>query len=240
LTPAAASVATVKTAYNLRQQLESFVSGRCSALAFVHGLSAFCRAEPEAAWDALSLIDQYHRRGKISVDVYRTISQGIERRLLGRQGSNAGSKRVPRADVYAETVATVPGMLGKLEMQRQLMVESESAAEVPASNTGLTRARGQLQRYQNGRAMLGKIDRRNRGALATALRELKISGAQAADYLEQLTCDRSRRYEGTSSAGKSDTLQERRDGYRRPWQARLPLAVCLVALVPSMGAWLGR
>jgi len=224
--------------YNLRQQLEEFTSGQCSALVFTHGLAAYCRAEPEEAWTALALIDQYYRRGKISAEVYRTVTHHIKRQALGRQSPGAGCKlkEAPSADRYVDTELTVPGMLGELEMQRRAKARSQGAGEVPEVNSELARARGEVQRYQNCLAMLARIDRRNRGALATALQDLKVARTQAADYLEQLKRDLSRRYVGTSGAGQSDAPAVRSDGYERPWQARLPLAVSLVALVLSMGA----
>jgi hypothetical protein len=214
-----------KLPFDLRQQLEAFVSGQCTAVALTEGLSALCRAEPEAAWDALSLIDQYHRRGKISVEVYRTVSHGIERQQLERQSPHPGASAAPEADAYADPDATVPGRAG-----------NAGAVAVPALNTELNRARVQLQRYQNCLAMLVKINRRNRGALARALKDLKASRTQAADYHQQLKHDPTRRHESLSRAGESDAHPDTRDGYRRQWQARLPLVVLLATLVLSIGA----
>jgi hypothetical protein len=138
--------------------------------------------------------------------------------------------------MYADTDATVPGMLGELAMQRRARAQNEGAVEVLALNTELVKTRGQVQRYQSCLAMLAKFDRRNRDALAKALHELKVSRTQAADYLEQLKCGLSRRYVGSSRADQSDAGLDIRNGYRRQWQARLPLAISLATLALSIGA----
>jgi hypothetical protein len=223
--------------YDLRQQLEEFTSGRCSAPAFAQGLSAFCRAQPEQAWQALALIDQYHRRGKIAVEVYRTLSHGIERQALERQRPGSGIREAPRFDPSADTDVTVPGLVGALEMQRRATLGSREAAEIPPAHSELVRARGEVQKYQNCLAMLARIDRRNRGALATALRELATARAQAADSRAQMKPDLSRRDPDSRGADRPEAPAapgDPRPG--RTWHSRLPLALCLVTLLLSMSA----
>ena len=74
--------------YDLQQRLDAFVSGECSPHAFVQELSVLCDATPDFAWDVLSLIDQYYRRGKLSADVFRTVRYRIERHVLGVRDSD--------------------------------------------------------------------------------------------------------------------------------------------------------
>ena len=73
--------------YNLQQRLDAFVSGECSADAFVQELYVLCDATPDSAWDVLSLIDQYYRRGKLSADLFRTVKYRIERHVFGVRDS---------------------------------------------------------------------------------------------------------------------------------------------------------
>ncbi len=223
--------------YDLCHQLEEFTSGRCSALAFAHGLAAFCRAQPEQAWQALALIDQYHRRGKISVEVYRALSHGLERQALERKGSGSGVRAAAGADRGADMDVTVPGLVGALAMQRQARSGSCEAAEVPPAQSELARARSEVQKYQNCLAMLARIDRRNRGALATALRDLATARAQAADYRAQVKPDPSQSSPGSPVAHRSEAIADSGDDRReRTWKSKVPLALCVVTLLLSMGA----
>jgi hypothetical protein len=226
--------------YNLQQELDAFVNGERSPLAFARGLSGLCRAKPEDAWDALSLIDQYHRRGKLSVEAYRTISQGIERQLLGRPLSGtmgAGADAAAEAiSASADPEATAPGITARLARQRAAQSAGDGAVQVQALNTELVRARGQVQRYQNCLAMLARFDRNNRSALSAALRDLKRSRTEAADYLEQLRGGVARRDGAASSAGRFDQAGEGGDARRRRWQKRWSIAVSLVALLLVVGA----
>jgi hypothetical protein len=68
--------------YDLRRRLETFANGDCSSEAFIQELSAQCSATPDFIWEVLALIDQYHRRGKISAEFQRSIRELIERPAL--------------------------------------------------------------------------------------------------------------------------------------------------------------
>jgi hypothetical protein len=236
LKQSAANVPAFKMPYNLQQELDAFVDGERSALAFASGLSDLCRVKPEAAWVALSLIDQYHRRGKLSVEMYRMLSHGIERQLLGTQRSGAIDVVASKTVGSADTDATVPGMAVQLEIQRRARKAGEGAVNVLALNTELVRARGQVQRYRNCLAMLARFDRKNRSALTAALHDLKLSRTQAADYLEQLSGGVSRRYVAASSADRSHPATDFGDERQRRWQMHSSLAVSLAALLLVVGA----
>ncbi len=71
----------------LQQRLDAYVAGECSSHALTENLLAHCAAMPRASWEALALLDQYQRRGKLPRDLQRTISQSIQRRALGIHGS---------------------------------------------------------------------------------------------------------------------------------------------------------
>ena len=75
----------------LQQRLDAYVAGECSSRALTEELLAHCAAVPRASWEALALLDQYQRRGKLPRDLQRTISQSIERRALGVSGSEPTS-----------------------------------------------------------------------------------------------------------------------------------------------------
>lgn len=71
--------------YALEQRLEVFVRGESDETALIEELCAACTATPDLAWDVLAISDQYHRRGKVSADLNRTIRHAIERPALALQ-----------------------------------------------------------------------------------------------------------------------------------------------------------
>jgi hypothetical protein len=52
-----------------------------------------CEAQPDSAWDALALIDQYYRRGKLSAELFRTVRHRIERRVFDVPDSDTARER---------------------------------------------------------------------------------------------------------------------------------------------------
>ena len=75
----------------LQQRLDAYVAGKCSSRSLSEELLAHCAAVPRASWEALALLDQYQRRGKLPRDLQRSISQSIERRALGVTASESAS-----------------------------------------------------------------------------------------------------------------------------------------------------
>jgi hypothetical protein len=69
--------------YDLQQKFDAFVRGSSQADAFEYELLVLCKAAPQRSWEALALLDQHYRRGKISLDLCRTLRHKIERQVLG-------------------------------------------------------------------------------------------------------------------------------------------------------------
>lgn len=95
--------------YSLQQRVDAFVSGECRLDTFVQELFVLCDAQPDSAWDALSLIDQYYRRGKLSAELFRTVRLRIERRVLDVPDSEAARER---PDARAGGAARVDAVRG--------------------------------------------------------------------------------------------------------------------------------
>ena len=146
--------------YNLQQRLDAFVSGECSPDAFVQELYVLCDATPDSAWDVLSLIDQYYRRGKLSADLFRTVKYRIERHVLGVRDS------APMATEAA--VGAVRGVA--VAMQERAATPKEPAGDVRALRIELLNARGTVQRYRKRLALLANFGHRTRSALANIQR----------------------------------------------------------------------
>ena len=68
---------------HLPQQFEDFARGAISASAFEQALLTLCNTTPDSAWDVLALLDQYHRRRKLSAELCRSIRHRIQRHVLG-------------------------------------------------------------------------------------------------------------------------------------------------------------
>jgi hypothetical protein len=99
---------------NLQRRLDAYVGGECGSGALSDELLAHCAAAPRATWEVLALLDQYQRRGKLPLDLHRSISQRIQRRALGMHadGASAGAERTTGGyRVVAEVAANQALML---------------------------------------------------------------------------------------------------------------------------------
>ena len=68
---------------HLSQHFEEFARGATSAADFERALLAVCKNTPDSTWNVLALLDQYHRRRKLSAELYRTVRHRIQRHALG-------------------------------------------------------------------------------------------------------------------------------------------------------------
>jgi serine/threonine protein kinase len=69
----------------VRRQLDALASGQCDHVTFLNAMKDRFRFEPDENWEVLSLLDQYYRRGKIPLDVFRAIKNGFAEYILGPQ-----------------------------------------------------------------------------------------------------------------------------------------------------------
>jgi serine/threonine protein kinase len=66
----------------MRDRLAALVRGDCSEEDFVRGSLARGKSTQDSAWDVLSFIDQQYRRGRLSVEIFRSIESKIARHAL--------------------------------------------------------------------------------------------------------------------------------------------------------------
>lgn len=221
--------------YNLQQRLDAFVSGECSPDALVQELSALCETTPDSAWDVLSLIDQYHRRGKLPVTLFRTVKHKIERHVLGVQGRNTIREISDTANASAQAAVTaVPDDSGT--NQEQTASTKELGMQVSALRSEILRARTKVQRYRHRIAILSSFGRRNRSVLVKARRELDVSRGQAMVYLERLRTGVWRRSWRERPMDEADAASDTRDHLRRRRRIRLSQAVLSATAVFGVGA----
>jgi hypothetical protein len=223
--------------YNLQQRLDAFVSGECSLDVFVQELFVLCDETPESVWDALSLIDQYYRRGKLSADLFRTVRYRIERHVLGVPDSDKIGER-PHAPTTTEaSVAAVRDVAAAMPERAASPRGLASEDRVPRIN--LPDARSGVQRVRNRRAILVDLGQRTRGALANTQRRLGLWYSQARTYCERLMSREWHRLvcgQITGETGASAT-RDHRGLWRpvRPFRAGIFAAVLLgVAVWPVL------
>jgi len=67
----------------VRRQLDALANGEFDHHTFLNNMKERFRFEPDDNWEVLSLLDQYYRRGKISLEVFRALKSGFAEYILG-------------------------------------------------------------------------------------------------------------------------------------------------------------
>jgi len=63
--------------------LDDYIGGRCDRADMQESFLSVCRSNPEAPWDALALLDQYQRRGRIDMPLVRALKTDIAQLVFG-------------------------------------------------------------------------------------------------------------------------------------------------------------
>ncbi|MFI4888907.1 MAG: hypothetical protein ACHQIL_00085 [Steroidobacterales bacterium] len=157
--------------YELKQRLDAFVRGESGETAFIEELCAVCAATPGFTWDVLAVTDQYHRRGKISADLSRTIRYAIARPAVARQVTGC-AEPAPMA-----SIAPIAPMAPTAPMAPVAPVAAPD--ELQALRCELHASLRKLSRYRTRLAKLAAFGHRHRHALAEVRRELESSRVHA-------------------------------------------------------------
>ena len=97
----------------VRAQLDALSKGEIDPETLLNNVKARARLEPDYDWEVLSLLDQYYRRGKIDVEVFRTLKNGFAEYILGPKNSapahpvSAPQNPAPAQAPQAPTLHTV-------------------------------------------------------------------------------------------------------------------------------------
>jgi hypothetical protein len=191
---------------NLQERVHALVRGECSAAQFLQELPALCDAAPDAAWDALALIDQYHRRGKLSAELFQTLRQRIERHALGVPDWQAlSTESAPKR--ASEGYGGAP-QRSFTAMRRRAGERRQLAEDVRALRLELLGAHTKLQRYRRRIRVLADYGRRKRAALIALQRDLTSAhSSHGLERRERMKWDHWRR------------------AWRRPIQLKAPFAL---------------
>lgn len=105
--------------------LDDYIAGRCDRAKMHESFLDVCRSNPEAPWDALALLDQYQRRGRVDVALARSLKTEIAQLVFGV----ANQTEVPR-DSEA-TLDTTGSRWRKLYAERGSLNVDEPPIEDP-------------------------------------------------------------------------------------------------------------
>jgi serine/threonine protein kinase len=79
----------------LASWLDDYAGGRCDREDMQESFLSVCRSNSDAPWDALALLDQYQRRGKIDAALARTLKADIAQMVFGNANQTAAPPRDP-------------------------------------------------------------------------------------------------------------------------------------------------
>jgi protein kinase-like protein/Calx-beta domain-containing protein len=94
----------------LASWLDDYAGGRCDREDMQESFLSVCRSSSDAPWDALALLDQYQRRGKIDAALARTLKADIAQMVFG----NANQTGAPARDPTEATLDTTGSRWRKL------------------------------------------------------------------------------------------------------------------------------
>ena len=106
----------------LASWLDDYASGRCDRDDMQESFLSVCRSNPEAPWDALALLDQYQRRGRIDTALARALKSDIAQLVFGV----AHQSEPPRAATGNEMAASGDGVIDATGSRwRKLLAERD-------------------------------------------------------------------------------------------------------------------
>ena len=99
----------------LASWLDDYAGGRCDREDMQQSFLSVCRGNSDAPWDALALLDQYQRRGKIDAALARALKADIAQMVFG----NANQTGAPPRDPTEATLDTTGSRWRKLVAENE-------------------------------------------------------------------------------------------------------------------------
>ncbi|MET0987899.1 MAG: protein kinase [Steroidobacteraceae bacterium] len=120
----------------LASWLEAHAAGECDTPTMQGGFLDVCRRNHEAPWDALALLDQYQRRGKLEPDVARVLKSEIAQMVFGTPTEARSHARESAPPTQASSWRTpgptaAPPMVDDEDESEAEPEEDEEDAEAP-------------------------------------------------------------------------------------------------------------
>lgn len=111
--------------------LDKYTAGRCSRADMQASFLEICRRNPEAPWDALALLDQYQRRGRVDVTLARSLKADIAQLVFGVANQTEGAHEANPQDAPNEKPPDTTGSRWrKLAAERDLHTDPGDATRI--------------------------------------------------------------------------------------------------------------
>jgi serine/threonine protein kinase len=88
--------------------LDAVSTGSCDQDSFLNGVDALVRSSEDEAWEVLSLLDQYYRRGKLQPEMFRSLKAHVDRLALVAVPGQAANSRLAPAPAPAPAPTAKP------------------------------------------------------------------------------------------------------------------------------------
>lgn len=114
----------------LASWLDDYTAGRCDRAEMQASFLEICRGNPEAPWDALALLDQYQRRGRVDALLARSLKSDIAQLVFGvaNQAEDPPTEEpVTDSDIAADSTGS---------RWRKILADRGSAAVAPGESFG--------------------------------------------------------------------------------------------------------
>ncbi len=107
--PIAAQAGRVANQTAVLEWLDALSTGHCDQGTFLERVDELLQRSEDAAWEVLSLLDQYYRRGKIKTNEFQALKSHLQRSALGAGDDvGAGSQSPARKEDLRPPSTTVP------------------------------------------------------------------------------------------------------------------------------------
>jgi len=118
----------------LASWLDDYIAGRCDRADMQSQFLSVCRSNPDAPWDALALLDQYQRRGRIDMALARSLKTDIAQLVFGVANQTESKDDAPQnRDTTDVTIDTTGSRWRKLMADRDpASINSEPAFVDPS------------------------------------------------------------------------------------------------------------
>lgn len=174
-----------------REWLDALARGACDQQSFTQAVDALVQSSQDEAWEVLSLLDQYYRRGKIPEDQFRSLKAHVDRLALGsaRDSSAAGDAPAPLAAQAAPPRAlnSVPGAAASLPTAAAGRSSIDGPASAAAATAAVPKERRRApavgdvlrERYE----LVGVLGKGGMGTVFEAIDRFRVERAEAGTRL---------------------------------------------------------
>lgn len=134
---------------DVRARLDSYAHGECDYELLAAAIKGLCRASDDSVWEILSILDQYHRRGALPDEVFRSLKAIVSYIALGppiaatRKPARASrNQRTAAPAKHPEQRQAVKPAMEPPPTQEAAPVIEEPITEEPITNESVAPASG--------------------------------------------------------------------------------------------------